>query len=108
MEKWVKEWWKSTICHLRRAIPLWLEDLENALSPRFRRLLSGLWDDLRALDGRIAELDTEIALIAGLIRWQSACTSCAVWDRWSPPLNWRRSEMPHSSATDGRWPPRWD
>jgi|SRR5215475_5058993 len=52
------------IVHLRRAIPLWLEDRENGLSQRFRRLLSGLWDDLRVLDERIAELDKEIATIA--------------------------------------------
>ena len=52
------------IVHLRRAIPLWLEDRENGLSQRFRRLLSGLWDDLRVLDDRIAELDKEIATIA--------------------------------------------
>ena len=52
------------IVHLRRAMPLWLEDQENGLSPRFRRLLRGLWDDLRGLDDRIAELDQEIATIA--------------------------------------------
>jgi transposase len=52
------------IVHLRRALPCWLEDAENGLSERFRRLLNGLWDDLRALDDRMAELDREIALIA--------------------------------------------
>jgi transposase len=52
------------ILHLRRAIPLWLEDQENGLSPRFRRLLTGLWDDLRVLDGRLVELDREITTIA--------------------------------------------
>jgi transposase len=52
------------ILHLRRAIPLWLEDQENGLSPRFRRLLTGLWDDLRVLDGRLVELDQEIITIA--------------------------------------------
>jgi len=52
------------ILHLRRAIPLWLEDQENGLSPRFRRLLTGLWDDLRVLDGRLVELDQEITTIA--------------------------------------------
>src|SRR3974390_824550 len=51
------------ILHLRRAIPLWLEDQENGLSPRFRRLLTGLWDDLRVLDGRLVELDQEINTI---------------------------------------------
>lgn len=52
------------IWHLRRAIPLWLEDQANGLSPRFRRLLTGLWDDLRALDSRVVELDQEITTIA--------------------------------------------
>jgi transposase len=34
------------------------------LSERFRRLLNGLWGDLQALDGRMTELDREIAVIA--------------------------------------------
>ena len=38
------------LLHLRRALPCWLEDAENGLSERFRRLLNGLWGDLRALD----------------------------------------------------------
>lgn len=54
-----KEW-----LHLRRAIPCWLEDAENGLSRRFRKLLDGLWHDLLILDDRVAELDREIALIA--------------------------------------------
>ena len=52
------------IGHLRRALPIWLEDAENGLSDRFRRLLVGLWGDLTGLDDRMAELDREIALIA--------------------------------------------
>lgn len=52
------------ISHLRAAIPEWLEDAENGLSGRFRRLLQGLWDDLLLLDGRVKELDQEIAAIA--------------------------------------------
>ncbi|MEK6245979.1 MAG: IS110 family transposase [Pseudomonadota bacterium] len=52
------------IVHLRRALPCWLEDAQNGLSERFRRLLNGLWGDLRALDDRMAELDREIVLIA--------------------------------------------
>jgi transposase len=50
--------------HLRRALPCWLEDAENGLSGRFRRLLNGLWGDLGALDERMSELDREIAVIA--------------------------------------------
>jgi transposase len=52
------------LSHLRAAIPGWLEDAENGLSPRFRRLLNGLWDDLLELDHRVAELDQEIEAIA--------------------------------------------
>ena len=54
-----KELW-----HLRAAIPVGLEDAENGLSARFRRLLNGLWQNLLALDQRMTELDREIALIA--------------------------------------------
>ncbi len=49
---------------LRRALPEWLEEAENGLSDRFRRLLAGLAEDLRHLDERITELDKEIAVIA--------------------------------------------
>ncbi len=52
------------IVHLRRALPCWLEDAENGLSGRFRRLLHGLWGDLRSLDDRVSELNRDIALIA--------------------------------------------
>ena len=49
---------------LRAAIPMWLEDGENGLSERFRRLLDGLWGDLLELDRRVGELDEEIEAIA--------------------------------------------
>src|SRR5262249_6628705 len=52
------------VVHLRAAIATWLEDAENGLTGRFRRLLNALWHDLRALDQRMIELDHEIALIA--------------------------------------------
>lgn len=52
------------LLHLRSAIPRWLEDNDNGLSERFRRLLRGLWRDLQALDERIEELDHEIEQIA--------------------------------------------
>ena len=52
------------LLHLRRALPCWLEDAENGLTERFRRLLNGLWGDLRVLDERLTELDREIAVIA--------------------------------------------
>jgi len=52
------------LLHLRSAIPRWLEDQENGLSERFRRLLRGLWRDLQTLDERIEELDQEIEQIA--------------------------------------------
>jgi transposase len=49
---------------LRRAVPTWLEDASNGLTVRFRSLLSGLYEDLRALDERVRELDREIATIS--------------------------------------------
>jgi transposase len=52
------------VSHLRAAIPCWLEDAENGLTGRFRRLLNGLWADLLSLDQRLKELDREIAGIA--------------------------------------------
>jgi transposase len=52
------------LLHLRSAIPRWIEDQENRLSERFRRLLRGLWRDLLTFDERIEELDWEIEQIA--------------------------------------------
>jgi transposase len=52
------------LAHLRAAVPDWLEDAENGLTSRFRGLLNGLWDDLKRLDQRIAELDREITSMA--------------------------------------------
>ena len=52
------------LLHLRKAIPIWLEDAENGLTMRFRVLLDGLWNDLRYLDDRVAELDREVRQLA--------------------------------------------
>ena len=52
------------LASLRAAIPSWLEDAENGLSARFRRLLNDLWDDLKYLDQRITALDQEITALA--------------------------------------------
>jgi len=49
---------------LRKALPLWLEDAENGLTPRFRHLLHGLSNDLGYLYERIAGLDKDIKEIA--------------------------------------------
>lgn len=49
---------------LRAAMPGWLEDAANGLTLRFRSLLSGLWRDLRYLDERVTELDSEIRVLA--------------------------------------------
>ena len=49
---------------LRAVIPCWLEDAENGLSHRFRRLLARLAEDLRYLDTRVEEYDDEIAIMA--------------------------------------------
>jgi transposase len=50
--------------HLRTVLPDWLEDVDNGLTERFRRLLHGLSQDLCRLDERVAELDEEIRVIA--------------------------------------------
>ncbi len=52
------------LSQLRAALPEWLEDADNGLTERFRRLLLGLWSDLMELDRRIGELDTEIETMA--------------------------------------------
>ena len=49
------------IQQLRRALPEWLEGVENGLTDNFRTLLIGLADDLRHLDDRITALDQRIA-----------------------------------------------
>jgi transposase len=54
---------KKMAC-LRVAVPHWLEDAENGLTSRFRKLLHGLWEDLLRLDERVAALDSEVELIA--------------------------------------------
>ena len=43
---------------------MWLEEAGNGLTDQFRRLLHGLWHDLKALDARSKELDCEINRIA--------------------------------------------
>lgn len=45
---------------LRKAIPELLEDADNGLSFDFRQLLSELYDDLRVIDRRVAELTQRI------------------------------------------------
>jgi transposase len=44
----------------RRALPVILEDGENGLSVDFRALLSGLYEDLVALDQRLVQLDAAV------------------------------------------------
>ena len=45
---------------LRKAVPEILEDADNGLTPMFRELLCGLWDELLRLDQRINAYDTQI------------------------------------------------
>ena len=45
---------------LRRAIPCWLEDADNGLTARFRRLPDGLWDDLFTRDGLVCKLTARL------------------------------------------------
>jgi transposase len=49
---------------LRRALPELLEDGDNGLGGRMRRLLEGLRQDLLQCDARVAELDAEIKVAA--------------------------------------------
>jgi transposase len=49
---------------LRAAVPYWLEDMDNGLTQRFRRMLRGLWLDLLNLELRVKELDQEIEIAA--------------------------------------------
>jgi len=49
---------------LRKAIPEWLEDASNGLTPFFRQILHDLQHDLHSLDQRMSKLDKQIALIA--------------------------------------------
>lgn len=48
------------IIQLRRAIPQWLEDVDNGLTMSFRSQLAQLYEDLRYLQDRVQELDDSI------------------------------------------------
>jgi len=65
--QWIAEYGlvaPRSLIALRKTIPLWLEDASNGLTIQFRKLLHGLWGDLRSLDERMKELDHQIAIIA--------------------------------------------
>jgi transposase len=49
---------------LRKAIPEWLEDVDNGLSGLFRQILAGLHHDLVALDERVEVLTRSIQQVA--------------------------------------------
>ena len=50
--------------HVRKQLPLILEDAENGLTMRFRGLLSALYDELIRLDERIGDFDRQIEQLA--------------------------------------------
>jgi len=50
--------------NLRKALPGVLEDADNGLSPMFRELLYGLYQELLHLDRRICDYDAQIARLA--------------------------------------------
>lgn len=50
--------------HLRRAIPLWLEDAENGLSFVFRELLLRMQNELQQIDTHLVALDKQIKILA--------------------------------------------
>jgi len=54
----------KSIHALRASIPCWLEDADNGLSDRFRRLLARLAEDLRYLDARVEDYNDEMAVMA--------------------------------------------
>jgi len=96
------------LARLRAAVPDWLEDAENGLTGRFRGLLSGLWNDLKALDLRVAELDHEITMIAQSdpvakrlqqLRGVGPMVAKALVARWV---------LRSSSPMVDKWPRRWD
>src|SRR5476651_1099037 len=84
---------------LRAAVPCWIDELDNGLTIRFRRLLRGLWLDLMKLELRVKES-----------RWRRqptrsppGCSSCAASVPSSPRRSWPMSAMRSSSAVAGRW-----
>jgi transposase len=92
---------------LRAAIPLWLEDLENGLTQRFRRMLRGLWLDLLNLELRVKELDQEIEIAASTDPVATRLQQLRGVGRSSPPRSLPMSATPGSSAVAGRWRHRW-
>jgi len=50
----------KSVAALRKGIPEILEDADNALTPMFRELLCGLWDEFLRLDARVAGYDAQI------------------------------------------------
>lgn len=59
---------ERSVDKLRKALPLLLEDAENSLSFDFRVLLTGLQQDLTALDDRVSELDKKYSRSPAVIR----------------------------------------
>ena len=54
----------SGVATFFRDFPRVLEDADNELSPRMRRILHGLWEDVRTANSRLQELTSEIKAIA--------------------------------------------
>jgi len=50
----------KSVAALRKAVPEILEDADNGLTPMFRELLCGLWDEMLRLDERIKAYDIQI------------------------------------------------
>jgi len=49
-----------SVAALRKGVPEVLEDADNALTPMFRELLCGLWEEFLRLDARVAGYDAQI------------------------------------------------
>jgi len=55
----------KSIAALRKAVPDILGDADNALTPMFRELLCGLWEEMLRQDQRITAYDTQIKHLSG-------------------------------------------
>lgn len=54
----------QSFCALKRAIPDWLEEVDNGLTDRFRQVMHDLWEELQQLEQRIARWDNDIKQLA--------------------------------------------
>jgi len=73
------------IAQLRRAVPVWLEDINCGLSDRFRRLLVGLWEDCVRWTTAFTSWTVKLWKLLHPIQLPGVCSNCVALVRW-----WRR------------------